>query len=169
MIAAHRHTVAANPGKVAALRALFPQFRSAIRHLASMSRRALLAGQPLTQWRVMPNDQVPFPTQLSARQLKSAQNMVHANLSGWLVRMQDRVRELITGYTLSEHQKTVLYRVNAGKAWWAPELELPWVIDGERLVPVEHHQLATTPRIAPTGRVATRPIAFAPPVLPRWG
>ena len=59
-----------------------------------------------------------------ARQLKSAQNMVHANLSGWLVRLQDRVRELITASSLSEHQKTLLYRVNSRKAWWVPALDL---------------------------------------------
>jgi putative transposase len=128
MIAAHRHTVAANPGKVVALRALFPQFRSAMGYLASISRRELLAGEQLAHWRVMPNDQVGFPTGLSARQLKSAQNMVHANLSGWLVRLADRVRELVTGSELCEHEKTVLYRINARKAWWVPALELPEVV-----------------------------------------
>ena len=145
MIAAHRHMVAANPGKVAALRALFPQFRCAMGHLAAMSRRELLAGEQLVHWRAMPTDQVPFTTRLSARQLKSAQNMVHANLLGWLARTQDRVRELVTGSELSDHQKTVLYRINARKAWWAATLQLPWVIDGDRLVPVEHSRLAKTP------------------------
>jgi putative transposase len=144
VIAAHRHPVAANPGKVAALRALFPEFRSAMGHLTAMSRRELLAGEQLVHWRVMPNNEVGFPTELSARQLKSAQNMVHANLSGWLVRVQDRVRQLVTGSHLPEHQKTLLYRINARKAWWVPSLELPWVIDGERLVPVEHSRLAKT-------------------------
>lgn len=115
MIAAHRHTVVANPGKVAALRALFPEFRCAMGYLAARSRRELLDGQQLVGWRSMPNEQLWFETRLSARQLKSAQNMVHANVSGWLARIQDRVRELITGSTLSEHDKTVLYRVNARK------------------------------------------------------
>ncbi len=147
MIAAHRHTVAANPGKVAALRALFPQFGCATGHLAAMSRRELLAGEDLVHWRVMPNDQLGFPTGLSARQLKSAQNMVHANLSGWLARVQDRVRELVTGSSMPDHDKTVLYRINARKAWWAPTLQLPWVIDGDRLVPVDHSRLATTPEV----------------------
>jgi putative transposase len=144
MIAAHRHAVAANPVKVAALRALFPEFRSAMGHLASMSRRELLLGGQLVHWRVMPNEDVGFPTRLSARQLKSAQNMVYANVSGWLVRLQDRVRELVTGSQLTEHEKTVLYRVNGRKAWWATALELPWVIDGDRLVPVKHSRVATT-------------------------
>jgi putative transposase len=147
MIAVHRHIVAANHGKVGALRALFPQFRCAMGHLASLSRRELLSGEQLVHWRVMPNAHVGFPTRLSARQLKSAQNMVHANLSGWLVRVQDRVRELVTGSNLCEHQKTVLYRVNARKAWWVSSLELPWAIDGERLVPVEHRRVATTPEV----------------------
>ncbi|TKV35325.1 hypothetical protein CFA71_23955 [Mycobacteroides abscessus subsp. bolletii] len=147
MISAYRHMVTANPGKVAALHALFPEFRSAMGHLAARSHRELLAGDQLVHWRVMPNNQVWFPTRLSARQLKSAQNMVHANVSGWLVRLQDRVRELVTGSHLSEHQKTVLYRINARKAWWARTLELPWVIDGEHLVPVEHGRLAKTPAV----------------------
>ena len=73
--------------------------------------------------------------------------MVHANLSGWLVRVQDRVRELVTGSNLPEHQKTLLYRINARKAWWVPTLELPWVIDAQRLVPVEHSRLGTTPEV----------------------
>ena len=145
MIAAHRHTVAANPAKVAALRALFPEFRCAMGHLAAMSRRELLAGQQLTHWRAMPNERLWFDTRLSARQLKSAQNMVHANLSGWLARLGDRVRELITGSTLPEYEKTVLYRINARKAWWVSSLELPWVIDGDRHVPVDHNRVATTP------------------------
>lgn len=116
-------------------------------HLAAMSRRELLAGEQLVHWRVMRNGQVGFGTGLSARQLKSAQNIVHANLSGWLVRVQDRVRQLITAANLPEHQKTVLYRVNARKGWWAPTLELPWVSDGQHLVPVEHSRLAKTPEV----------------------
>lgn len=138
MIASYRHSVAANPGKVAALRALFPEFRCAMGHLAARSRRELLAGEPLAQWRSMPAEQLWFQTRLSARQLKSAQNMVHANVSGWLVRLQDRVRALITGSTLSEHDKTVLYRINARKAWWTASLQVPWRLEGDRLVPVEH-------------------------------
>lgn len=162
MIAAHRHTVVANPGKVAALRALFPEFRCAMGYLAARSLRELLGGDQLVQWRSMPNEQLWFETRLSARQLKSAQNMVHANVSGWLVRLQDRVRALITGSTLSEHDKTVLYRVNARKAWWTVSLELPWRLDGDRLVPVEHiirssaapgvHWLAVDPRLLKLAR-----------------
>lgn len=138
MIAAHRHTVVANPGKVAALRALFPEFRSAMEYLAAKSRRELLSGEPLVGWRSMPTAQLWFETGLSARQLKSAQNMVHANVSGWLAALQGRVRELITGSTLGDHDKTVLYRVNARKAWWTPDLELPWLPAGDGLVPVGH-------------------------------
>ncbi|WP_369633276.1 zinc ribbon domain-containing protein [Mycobacteroides abscessus] len=142
MIAAHRHIVVANPSKVAALRAMFPEFRSAMGHLAARSRRELLAGDQLVQWRSMRNEQLWFETGLSARQLKSAQNMVHANLSGWLVRLQDRVRELITGSLLPECEKTVLYRVNARTAWWTAQLELPWLLDAGRLVPVDHQRAA---------------------------
>ena len=61
--------------------------------------------------------------------------------------MRDRVRELVTGSNLPEHQKTVLYRINARKAWWVSTLELPWIIDGERLVPVEHRRVSKTPEV----------------------
>jgi hypothetical protein len=101
-----------------------------------MARRELLAGEALVQWRAMPNAGPLVWYETVARQLKSAQNMVHANLSGWLVRLHDRVRELITGSTLSEVAETVLFCVNARKAWWVPGLELPWIIDGDRLVPL---------------------------------
>ena len=143
MIAAHRHKILANPGKVLALCALFPEFRSAMGYLAARSHRELLSGDQLVQWRSMPNEQLWFETRLSARQLKSAQNMVHANVSGWLVRLQDRVRVLITGSTLPEHDKTVLYRINARTAWWTVHLELPWRVDGDHLVPVDHNRAAT--------------------------
>ncbi|UCN12784.1 zinc ribbon domain-containing protein [Mycobacterium intracellulare] len=137
----------ANPGKAAALRALFPECRSAMGHLAARARRELLSGEPLVQWRSMRNDQLWFETCLSARQLKSAQNMVHANVSGWLMRLQDRVRALITGSRLPDHDKTVLYRINARSAWWMPHLELPWLTDEDRLVPVEHRWVAATPDV----------------------
>lgn len=124
------------------MRELFPEFCSAMGHLAARSRRELLSGEQLVQWRSMPNDQLWFETRLSARQLKSAQNMVHANVSGWLVRLQDRVRALITGSSLPDDDKSVLYRINARAAWWALSLELPWVLDGDRVVPVEHNRAA---------------------------
>ena len=86
-----------------------------------------------------------FPDELSARQLKSTQNMVHANLSGWLVRVQDRVRELVTGSNLPEHQKTLLYRINARKAWWVPTR-----------IPVGHRRAAPGSRRTQPPRQDTR-------------
>lgn len=58
MIAAHRHAVVANPGKVVALRSLFPEFRRAMGYLAVRSRRELLDGEQLVGWRSMPNEQI---------------------------------------------------------------------------------------------------------------
>ena len=73
--------------------------------------------------------------------------MVHANVSGWLVRLRDQVRVLITGSTLPDHDKTVLYRINARTAWWMVGLELPWLVDGDHLVPVEHNRAAAAPGV----------------------
>lgn len=129
MIGSYRHnTGLANRGKVDILVALFPAFRSALGGLCSLTRRELLAKQSLMRWRVMPEGTLPFQTMLSARQMKSAQNMTHTAVSSWQESLVNRVRDLITGCDLSEHRKTVLYRINAGRAWWAPDLELPWLI-----------------------------------------
>jgi putative transposase len=90
----------------------------------------------------MSKDALPFTHRLSARQMKSVQNMTHSAVSGWQESLVGRVRELITGSTLPEDRKTVLYRINARKAWWSKELDLLWTADrvtGE-LIPCTHKQ-----------------------------
>ncbi len=129
MIRAYRHRVMANPGKSVALVALFPAFRDALGGLQALTRAEALAGQPLRGWRSMPAGTVGFTHRLSARQMKSVQNMVHHAVVGWQESVRGRVRELITGSELPEGRKTVLYRINARKAWWAAELVLPWTLD----------------------------------------
>jgi putative transposase len=129
MITAHRHRALANSGKAQALVALFPAFGAALGGLQSLTRREVLNGEPLSRWRVMSKDSLPFTHRLSARQMKSVQNMTHSAVSGWQESLVGRVRELITGSTLPEHRKTVLYRINARKAWWSKELDLPWTVD----------------------------------------
>jgi putative transposase len=131
MITTHPHTTVANAGKVEALMALFPAFRTALGGLGAMTRRELLTGQPLSSWRVMSGDTIAFDHGLSARQMKSAQNMVYASVSSWQESPVGEVRKFITGSQLPEHRKTVLYRVNARRQWWATRIELPWKPDAE--------------------------------------
>lgn len=147
MITAHRHTTLANSGKAEALAALFPAFREALGGLQSVTRREVLNGESLSGWRVMPTDVLPFTHRLSARQMKSVQNMTHAAVSGWQGSLVGRVRELITGSTLPEHRKLVLHRINARKAWWSKELRLPWTVDGATgdLIPPSDKQAETDP------------------------
>ena len=147
MITAHRHTTLANAAKAQALAALFPAFREALGGLGSLTRRELLNGEPVSGWRVMPKDALPFTHRLSARQMKSVQNMTHAAVCGWQQSLVGRVRELITGSTLPQHRKTVLYRINARKAWWSKELGLPWTVDGATgdLIPCSDKQAETDP------------------------
>jgi putative transposase len=79
--------------------------------------------------------------------MKSVQNMTYAAVSGWQESLVGRVRELITGSTLPEQRKTVLYRINARKAWWRKDLSLAWTVDpatGE-LVPCTQKQARTDP------------------------
>jgi putative transposase len=147
MITAHRHRTPANSGKAQALVGLFPAFGEALGGLGSVTRREVLNGESLSGWRVMSKDSLPFPHPLSARQMKSVQNMTYAAVSGWQESLVGRVRELITGSTLPEQRKTVLYRINAGKAWWCKDLSLAWTVDpatGE-LVPCTHKQARTDP------------------------
>lgn len=131
MITAHRHRLAANTGKEQALMALFPAFRDTLAKLSSMTVRELQAGVPLARWRILTD--LPFDARLSARQVKSAQNQVHAAHSSWLALLEAAVREAITGSTLTGTRQTTLYRINSRRAWWAAELVLPWrqTDDGE--------------------------------------
>jgi putative transposase len=153
MITAHRHSTRANSGKVEALAALFPAFREALGGLQSLTRREVLNGDSLSGWRVMRKDALPFTHRLSARQMKSVQNMTHAAVPGWQESLMGRVRELISGSTLPQHRKAVLYRINARKAWWSKDLCLPWIVDdvtGE-LIPLPDKQTETGSSLAPAG------------------
>ncbi|MFI8412852.1 zinc ribbon domain-containing protein [Paeniglutamicibacter gangotriensis] len=131
MITAHRHQLAANTGKEQALRALFPAFRDTLANLSSLTVRELQAGSPLPKWRILTC--LPFDTDLSARQVKSAQNQVHAAHVSWLALLEAAVREMITASTLTGLRRTILHRINSRHAWWATELTLPWkqTPDGE--------------------------------------
>ena len=148
MHSAHRHLSAANAGKTAALVELFPAFREALGGLQAVTRRELLSGQPLQGWRSMSGTALPFRHRLSARQMKSVQNMVHANVSGWQALLVDRVREMITGSKVPELRKTVLYRINARKSWWATELHLPWLLDPDtgELTPCTEKEAEKNPK-----------------------
>lgn len=144
MITTHRHTVAANAGKQATLSALFPAFRQAMAGLGSLTMREVLRGEPVAKWRVMTPGSLPFETALSGRQMKSAQNMVSSAYSSWSEKMVDAVRVMITGSSLLDDVRRVLYRINNHRAWWAPSLELPWLVttDGE-LIPCTAKEAAT--------------------------
>lgn len=136
MIGAYRHQTLANQAKVDAVLELFPAFREAMAALAALTHKELLEGKPLSAWRKMPADSVPFTHRLSSRQMKSAQNMVHTALASWQALLCDRVRKLVTGSEIDDARKTVLYRINARHSWWAKELVLPWLVDehGELVV-----------------------------------
>ncbi len=103
---------------------LFPAFRQTLANLSWMTMKELQAGLPLPKWRVLTN--LPFSTRLSARQVKSAQNQVHAAHSSWLALLEAEIRDRITGSTLTGQRATTLYRINSRHVWWVEELTLPW-------------------------------------------
>ena len=128
MITAHRHQVIANQHKVDELLALFPAFQGAFGGWCALVHRELLGGMPLQRYgRSIKTVAAPFSNGLSTRQLNTTYSMVNDAVLSWQALMQDRVRKLIKGSMLPEERQTVLYRVNANKAWWAKELELDWV------------------------------------------
>ncbi|OIH86637.1 hypothetical protein BLJ79_01315 [Arthrobacter sp. UCD-GKA] len=137
MITAHRHRLAANTGKEQALAALFPAFRDTLANLSSMTLRELQEGAPLAKWRILTD--LPFGTRLSARQVKSAQNQMHAAHAAWLALLEAAIRQNLTASTLQGHRLATLYRINSRRAWWATDLTLPWqeTSSGE-LVHVSH-------------------------------
>lgn len=162
MNGAYRHKTLANQGKAGQVAALFPAFRQALGDLCSLTRRELLAGLPLAKWRVMPEGALPFTSPLSARQMKSAQNMTSAAVASWQGNLESRVRELVTGSALDDERKTVLYRVNARNAWWAKDLTLPWraTADGE-LVPCTEKEAAARPGLTLWRQVAAEDLGLA--------
>ncbi len=127
MIGTYRHKSLANVDKTTALMNLFPAFRSTLGELCSITRRELLSGDELIHWRT--KETSAFQTGLSARQLKSVQNMTYAAISSWRENLADKVRKLITGSDLPDERKTVLYRINARHAWWSTDIVMPWIID----------------------------------------
>ena len=127
MIGAYCHKSLANVDKTTALMNLFPAFRSTLGELCSITRRELLSGDELIHWRT--KETSAFQTVLSARQLKSVQNMTYAAISSWRENLADKVRKLITGSDLPDERKTVLYRINARHAWWSKDIVMPWIID----------------------------------------
>jgi len=131
MITTHRHTTVANAGKVEALMALFPAFRSALGGLGSVTRREILAGQPLLSWRVMSGDTIPFDHCLSARQMKSVQNMVHASVSGWqdlttwlVAKCEERVARPIINRVLAQSKAPLKDADGVNATRWALHREL---------------------------------------------
>ena len=149
MNGSYKHQTTANKTKIDRLADLFPAFHLALGALGSITRLETLNGHKPTRWRETPGNTPVLPdtltqkqhdsteqalktlkaANLSGRQLKSAQNMVYEAVSSWQENLTKQVRRIITNSTLPDERKTILYRINARKAWWQPSLQLPWYID----------------------------------------
>lgn len=82
-------------------------------------------------------DVLPFFTELNARQVKAVRDQVFANMKSFQELRYAEVKDRITYSSLSEEDKTVLYRVNAHRAWFKEDFHLEWVVtdSGELIVP----------------------------------
>ena len=68
---------------------------------------------------------------LFARQMKTVGNMTRNALLSWQALLERAVRAIINGSTLTDRERMVLHRVNTRHAWWANDLSLPWVENGD--------------------------------------
>lgn len=119
----------ANEGKLARVHALLGPWRDALGGMQSQLHRQILDGQPLMKRMPTKITDLAFTTELSARQIKSVYNQTFQALNSWTGLVRNAVRELISGSSLDDETQTVLYRVNARKAWYAKELSLPILVN----------------------------------------
>ena len=119
----------ANEGKLALVRELLVPWRSALGGMQQQLTRAMLNGAPLAKRMSTKTEDLEFGTELSARQVKSVYNQTFAALESWQKLLQASVRELITGSTLDNETKTILYRVNKRSGWYNKTLSLPVLVN----------------------------------------
>lgn len=118
-----------NAGKLSRVHALLGPWRLALAGMQSQLYRQFLDGQPLMKRMPTKVNDLSFTTELSARQVKSVYNQTFQAMNSWTGLVKNAVRELITGSRLDDGTRTVLYRVNARKAWFAKELALPILVN----------------------------------------
>lgn len=118
-----------NRGKEEQLLALFAPFHRALGAVQAVVRRQVLEGHPIPRYPALPDKKTVGG--LSARQMKSAGNMVRSSYLSWQALLEDKVRETITSSTLDKPTKTMLYRLNKHHQWFAPEATLLWRVDGK--------------------------------------
>lgn len=119
----------ANAGKLSRVQALLGPWRLALGGMQSQLYRQLLDGKPLMKRMPTKVTDLSFTTELSARQVKSIYNQTFQAMNSWTGLVKNAVRELISGSRLDDETQTVLYRVNARKAWFAKELALPILVN----------------------------------------
>ena len=99
----------ANQVKLSTLFELRAPWRLAAHALRNLLIRKIQQGEPLQKY--MSTKDLPFDTDLSARQIKSVYNQVYQNLSSWLARTEYYVRDIITLSNTPDETKIILYRL----------------------------------------------------------
>ena len=127
---AYPHTLnAVHDTKRGSLLALFPAFRTALKTVLAHEVRHLQQGGTLPRYVQLPKG--ARVAGLSARQMKTVGNMTRNALLSWQALLERAVRAIINGSTLTDRERMVLHRVNTRHAWWANDLSLPWVENGD--------------------------------------
>jgi putative transposase len=135
MIKTIKHANAANVGKLSQVAALFPFARRALKTVERREYQQFLTTGELCP-KFLPSEFV-LDTPLSARYVQNLYCMVYEAVSSWEALLQDAVRKTITDSALPDETKTVLYRLNSSKQWYAPTPVLAWAVTptGEIVTP----------------------------------
>ncbi|MEC3956153.1 transposase [Nocardia sp. CDC153] len=120
MMRAYRLPTTANPGKLAAVAAILPEWQRGLVHVQYLQVRKLKAGIGTLGW-LEPEETRALPSYLSQRQWKSVVNQVNMALQAWQAAARVGIRGMIAVLVLPPEQEALradLYRVNAYSAWW---------------------------------------------------
>lgn len=128
-VRAYPLTQHANEGKLALVHDLLQPWQTALGHMQTKVHRMILNGEGLQKRISLKPSDLSFETELSSRQVDSVHTQVYGALSSWQGQLKNAVRETITGSTLDDETRTILYRVNSWCAWYAKELTLPMSVN----------------------------------------
>lgn len=128
MFKTYKHETAANRAKDQAARALFPPYRAELQRDVSIMRRVLeeTSSEPS---KYLPST-IPSITPLSERYRQCAWAQARPAWLSYLAQIENIVRKIIRDSpSLTDHERSTLFRVNKRHAWYASSLTLDWSLD----------------------------------------
>ena len=137
VVRAYRLQNRANPGKIIKVVAVLPEYQKAMK-IIQLNQMRVFVQDGVKFWnRREPGD---FPTALSERYKRSAQNQVVAGLDSWLELSKAVIRNMIARSSLPDETKADLWWLNKSNAHYSTDATIPvWSYqeDGTRIATTE--------------------------------